>query len=140
MLNSFECKLSLCFVQLLFSGRQSTSSAMALLVAAAAAAMLVPQVMVEAQGKLRWGRILQMNLNKVTCRIFKGTMSIEEAFLTNLGIDPTKMFPVSVNPLQPAAYRFLDGDEAAYSPRCVTNCASGNSRIKHQSQQQSLTR
>ena len=55
--------------------------------------------------------------------IFLFSLGIQEAFLTNLDVDPTKMVSLSLNPLQPAAYRFLDGDEAAYSPRCVWGCS-----------------
>ena len=48
--------------------------------------------------------------------MFSG-MSIDKALITNLDVDPTNPFPMTMNPLPPAAYRFLDGDEDHFSPR-----------------------
>ena len=57
-------------------------------------------------------------------------MSIDKALITNLDIDPTQSFSMTMNPQPPAAYRFLDGDEDHFLPRYlwyeVVMCDPGN--------------
>ena len=48
---------------------------------------------------------------------FVSGMSIDKALITNLDVDPTTPISMTMNPLPPAAYRFLDGDDDHFSPR-----------------------